>query len=133
MMTETVVHVTTLEQWKSVLDVWFKNGYSWYSGDQKYHKSYFKGGIRELLLDNDNDILTLMTPATREPISYKDFMAQQKEYNKMETYYVTQEQFDLIEELKVLPQPLVAIMNKGTELINFITNCRYPIKSGCVI
>ena len=111
-MTETVVHVTTLEQWKSVLDVWFKNGYSWYSGDQKYHKSYFKGGIRELLLDNDNDILTLMTPATREPISYKDFMAQQKEDNKMETYYVTQEQFDLIEELKVLPQPLVAIMNK---------------------
>lgn len=98
-MTETAVHVTTLEQWKSVLDVWFKNGYGWYSGDQKYHKSYFKGGIRELLLDNDNDILTL-TPGEREPISYKEFMAQQEEDNKMETYYVTQEQLDLIEDLK---------------------------------
>lgn len=83
-MAETVVHVTTLEQWKSVLDVWFKNGYSWYSGDQKYHKSYFKEGIRELLLDNDNDILTLRTPGTREPILYKDFMAQQKEDNNTE-------------------------------------------------
>lgn len=29
-----------------------------------------------------------------------------------ETYYVTQEQLDLIEELKSLPAPLVAIMNK---------------------
>ncbi len=28
------------------------------------------------------------------------------------TYYVTQEQLDLIEELKSLPAPLVAIMNK---------------------
>lgn len=39
-------------------------------------------------------------------------MAQQKEANKMETYYVTQEQLDLITELKSLPSPLVAIMNK---------------------
>lgn len=30
----------------------------------------------------------------------------------MKTYYVTQEQLDLIEELKSLPAPLVAIMNK---------------------
>lgn len=30
----------------------------------------------------------------------------------METYYVTQEQLDLITELKSLPAPLVAIMNK---------------------
>ncbi len=33
-MAETVVHVTTLKQWKSVLDVWFRQGYSWYGGDQ---------------------------------------------------------------------------------------------------
>lgn len=30
----------------------------------------------------------------------------------MKTYYVTQEQLDLLEELKSLPMPLVAIMNK---------------------
>lgn len=41
-MTETVVYVTTLEQWKSVLDIWFEQGYSWYSGGQKYHEVYFK-------------------------------------------------------------------------------------------
>ena len=33
-------------------------------------------------------------------IEYTDFMAQKKEDNKMETYYVTQEQLDLIDELK---------------------------------
>lgn len=99
MMTETVVHVTTIKQWKSVLDVWFKNGYSWYSGDQKHRKSYFKEGVRELLLDEDNYIL-ILTTGEREPISYKEFMAQQKEDNKIETYYVTREQLDLIEDIK---------------------------------
>ena len=98
-MTETVVHVSTFEQWKSVLDVWFEHGYSWYSGDKEYHGGYFKDGIRELLLNKDNDIL-IPTPEKREPISYKEFMAQQKEGNKVETYYVTQEQLDLIDELK---------------------------------
>lgn len=110
-MTETVVRVETLEQWKSVLDIWFKQGYSWYRGGQKYHKTYFNGGERELLLDEDNDILR-PTPGKREPISYKEFMTQQKEDKEVKTYYVTQEQLDLIEELKSLPSPLVAIMNK---------------------
>lgn len=120
-MSETVVHVTTLEQWKAVLDVWFKQGYSWYSGDQKYHKSYFKGGIRELLLDNDNDILTLMTPATREPISYKEFMAQQKEDNKMATVYeVSQPVFDELQRIKA---------HEGISLIGEITLSSQFIKS----
>ena len=112
-MTETAVHVTTLEQWKSVLDVWFKNGYSWYSGDQKYRKSYFKEGVRELLLDNDNNILTLIQ-GEREPISYQDFVAQQKEDNKMETYYVTREQLDLIEDLKSDSLPLYNLVYSVT-------------------
>lgn len=128
MMTETVVHVTTLEQWKSVLDVWFKNGYSWYSGDQKYHKSYFKGGIRELLLDNDNDILTLMTPATREPISYKDFMAQQKEDNKIEIHYVTQEQLDFINKIYEEVYSLDELLNSHTEAKNLFND--YSMSEG---
>lgn len=33
-------------------------------------------------------------------IEYEEFMAQQKENNEMKTYYVTQEQLDLIEELR---------------------------------
>lgn len=77
-MTETVVHVETIEEWKSVLDVWFEQGYSWYSGDKTHMKNYFKDGNRELLLDKDNDIL-LPTSGKREPITYSDFMEQQKE------------------------------------------------------
>lgn len=105
-MTETVVRVTTLEQWKSVLDVWFfEHGYKWYSGYKDYHAEYFKSGSRELLLNKDNDIL-VPTPGKREQISYKEFMAQQKEGKKVKTYYVTQEKLALIAELKELPYPV---------------------------
>ncbi|WP_273710463.1 hypothetical protein [Leuconostoc mesenteroides] len=110
-MSETVVHVTTLEQWKSVLDVWFKQGYEWRSENKEYHEEYFNLGVRDLLLNKDNDIIT-KNHERHEFIEYSEFMAQQKEDNKMETYYVTQEQLDLIQELKSLPAPLVAIMNK---------------------
>lgn len=115
-MTETVVHVTTLEQWKSVLDVWFEHGYSWYSGDKEYHGGYFKDGIRELLLNKDNDIL-IPTPEKREPISYKEFMAQQKEDNKMETYYVTQEQLNVIEHFKDSEWPTNRLLVNSDEHI----------------
>lgn len=111
-MTETVVHVTTLEQWKSVLDVWFKQGYEWHSGSKEYQEYYFDSGNRGLWLTDDN-MISMANTEMHDCIYYADFMAQKKEDNKMETYYVTQEQFDLIEELKVLPQPLVAIMNKS--------------------
>lgn len=110
-MAETVVHVTTLEQWKSVLDVWFKHGYSWYSGDQTHMKNYFKDGKRELLLDKDNDIL-LPTSGKREPITYSEFIAQQKEDNKMAMVYeVSQSVFDELQRIKA---------HEGTSLIGAI-------------
>lgn len=119
-MTETVVHVTTLEQWKSVLDVWFEHGYSWYSGDKEYHGGYFKDGIRELLLNKDNDIL-IPTPEKREPIAYKEFMAQQKEDNKMATVYeVSQPVFDKLQMIKA---------HAGVSLIEAITFNAQFIKS----
>lgn len=111
-MTETVVQVSTLEQWKAVLDVWFKQGYEWCAGGKEYHEGYFKGGSRELLLDKDNYIL-VPDPGKREPISYKEFMAQQKEGNKMETYYVTQEKLYLITELKKLSYPVYELTRLG--------------------
>ena len=117
-MTETVVHVTTLEQWKSVLDVWFKQGYEWFSSGNVYAEKLFEQNSANQLglvdygfkyivcwINNDYDGDNL--------IEYKQFMEeQQKEDNKVKTYYVTQEQLDLLEELKSLPMPLVAIMNK---------------------
>ena len=99
-MTETVVHVTTLDQWKSVLDVWFKQGYTWkhfYKWD--YLENVFSGSSHYLHLD-DYISQTPVIYGNNQPIEYSEFMAQQKQDNKMETYYVTQEQLDLIQELK---------------------------------
>ena len=42
-------------------------------------------------------------------------MAQQKEYNKMETYYVTREQLKLIEELKHELYPAYELLNTGSK------------------
>ncbi|MCT4419569.1 hypothetical protein EFT49_04975 [Leuconostoc falkenbergense] len=116
-MTETVVHVTTLEQWKSVLDVWFKQGYKWADGDKEYSAIIFETGGRFLFLD---DYITCSTfnPYPKPYIEYSEFMSQQKEDNKMETYYVTQEQLDLIEELKGKLFPLHALLTRSDRYKN---------------
>ncbi|WP_061399528.1 hypothetical protein [Leuconostoc mesenteroides] len=113
-MTETVVHVTTLEQWKSVLDVWFKQGYEWViSGCNYKEKTFEQYGSRQLGLV-DYEIKKIVCWCNNDYngdnlIEYSEFMAQQKEDNKMETYYVTQEQLDLIESAKDLNYPLTGI------------------------
>ena len=114
-MIETVVHVTTIEEWKSVLDIWFKKGYGWYSGDTGYQENYFDSGKRGLWLTDENMILTanIEMHDYHDYIEYSDFMAQQKEANKMETYYVTQGQLDLIEELKDKSFPLYKLTHSG--------------------
>ncbi|MCT4404775.1 hypothetical protein EFT43_07675 [Leuconostoc falkenbergense] len=111
-MTETVVHVTTLEQWKSVLDVWFKHGHRWLSGKTGYYEIYFTQD-NSRYLDLDRGLITRCYSGSNQTpthfIEYSDFMAQQKEDNKMATYYVTQEQLDLIESAKGLNYPLTGI------------------------
>ena len=104
-MTETVVHVTTLEQWKSVLDVWFKQGYEWFvfeKGD--YLEDVFTGSSHYLILDDF--IYQNQKNDCKSFIEYSEFMAQQKEDKEMATYYVTQEQLDLIIFLKQKKAPL---------------------------
>lgn len=98
-MTETVVHVTTLEQWKSVLDVWYKQGHYWLFTNTKYKESIFEDGGRYLFLD-DCITYSINNYHDKPFIEYSEFMAQQKGDNKMTTYYVTQEQLDLIEDIK---------------------------------
>jgi len=110
-MTKTVVHVTTLEEWKSVLDVWFKQGYEWLSDCGKdFKKIRFNLGSRQLGLNvrGYDEIIywSLNDYKGDNLIEYAEFMAQQKEENNMETYYVTKEQYDLIEELKCYTYPL---------------------------
>ncbi|ORI39420.1 hypothetical protein BMR90_02215 [Leuconostoc mesenteroides subsp. cremoris] len=116
-MTETVVHVTTLEQWKSVLDVWFEQGYVWFYGNKGYLEDIFENGGRFLFLD---DYITWSASNhNSEPfIEYSEFMEQQKEDNKMAKYYVTQEQLDLIKELKEKLFPLHALLTKSNRYEN---------------
>lgn len=87
-MAETVVHVTTLKQWKSVLDVWFRQGYSWYGGDQHYFKNYFNDGSRQLTFNMRGDNKIQYSGNNIHPkddyIEYEDFMAQQTDDNQME-------------------------------------------------
>lgn len=121
MMTETVVHVTTLEQWKSVLDVWFKHGYSWYSGDKEYHGGYFNSGSRYLFLTKDNDIIQSLSDDEAPYIEYSEFIYQQKEDNKMATVYeVSQPVFDKLQMIKA---------HAGMSLIEAITFNAQFIKS----
>lgn len=93
-MTETVVHVTTLEQWKSVLDVWFNQGYAWSTGDKEYDARLFENGGRFLFVD-DYITYSISNPDSKPFIEYSEFMAQQKENNKMAMVYeVSQSVFD---------------------------------------
>lgn len=120
-MTETVVHVTTLYQWKSVLDVWFEKGYEWYSSKIDYKESYFMDeNSYYLVLTATGDIARCSEIYSSTFIEYSEFMKQQKEGNKMETYYVAQEQLDLIQELKSYTYPLDTILRVSYKY-SFIT------------
>ena len=113
MMTETVVHVTTLEQLMSVLDVWFKQGYRCLVGKTGYYEIYFTQD-NSRYLDLDKGLITRYYSGSNQTpthfIEYSEFMTQQKEDNKMATVYVTQEQLNLIEELSRKQKPLSAIL-----------------------
>lgn len=84
-MTETIVHVTTLEQWKSVLDVWFNQGYEWRGGRIGYQIYFFQNHLgRHLKLNRNYEISYWSLDGCDEPfIEYSEFMAQQKEDTKM--------------------------------------------------
>lgn len=125
-MTETVVHVTTLEQWKSVLDVWFKQGYEWFSSGNTYAEKFFEQnsanqvglvdyGFKYIVCWINNDY------GGDNLIEYSEFMEQQKEDNKMETVYeVSQSVFDELQRIKA---------HEGTSLIGAIVAHEPFIKS----
>lgn len=109
-MTETVVHVTTLEQWKSVLDIWFKQGYKWNGNYQDSHQGRFKNyyyeafrdGCRQLAVSDKKSICFYGRNGYKgKTIEYSEFMAQQKEDNKMAMVYgVSQSVFDELQRIK---------------------------------
>lgn len=116
-MTETVVRVSTIEEWKAVLDVWFEQGYEWLKSKQYHREDYFnKGSVLLGLNVQGKDEITYFSENNYNGdnlIEYADFMAQQKEGNNMETYYVTREQLDFIEELKDRVFPLSVIFTES--------------------
>ena len=120
-MTETVVHVTTLEQWKSVLDVWFKQGYEWVTGGKKYKEEYFTEEYTRYLNLFGTDISRTSIRLPSEFIEYSEFMAQREEDNKMAMVYeVSQSVFDELQRIRA---------HEGTSLIGSITLNAQLIKS----
>ena len=119
-MTETVVHVTTLEHWKSVLDVWFAQGYEWNSNNENnqsgrfrtYYYEAFRDGCRQIAL-GDKIYFYGRNGYKGKAIEYSEFMAQQKSDNKMATVYeVSQSVFDELQGIKA---------HEGTSLVGAIT------------
>ncbi|WP_273708207.1 hypothetical protein [Leuconostoc mesenteroides] len=129
-MTETVVHVTTLEQWKSVLDVWFEQGYKWNGNNQDsqqgrfkyYYYEAFRDGCRQLSVSDEKSIYFYGINGYKgKTTEYSEFMAQQKEDNKMATVYeVSQSVFDELQRIKA---------HEGMSLIGAITLSAAFIKS----
>lgn len=110
-MTKTVVHVTTLKQWKSVLDVWFEQGYEWCTRNKGYLEYNFEKELPMFLILEDTISCTSML--NHNSIEYSEFMSQQKEDNKMATVYeVSQSVFDELQRIKA---------HEGTSLIGAIT------------
>ncbi|MDV8931172.1 hypothetical protein [Leuconostoc citreum] len=105
---ETVVRVETIEQWRSVLDVWFAQGYEWLSS-KGYREDYFRNGSRQLRLNPINKITFSGSNLYSEDdcIEYADFMSQQEKTMAKETYYVTEEQLDFINTMYEKLYPLV--------------------------
>lgn len=96
-----VVHVINIREWKSVLDVWFKQGYGWFGGNSDYLINAFRNNGRYLFLHDDGTIVYSDNNQDEKFMEYSEFMAQQKEDNKMATVYeVSQSVFDNLQWIK---------------------------------
>ncbi len=80
-MVKTAVHVTTVGEWNSVLNVWFKQGKTWVNGDKGYSEDLFEHGGRYLFLGNYITWSKDYRPDTPS-IEYPDFMSLRKESGK---------------------------------------------------
>lgn len=120
-MTETVVHVTTIDQWKSVLDVWFAQGYMWFASGCEYSENKFEySGSRQIALNlwGDDEIVCFINNdySGDNLVEYAEFMAQQEKTMAKETYYVTQEQLDLIDNIKNCAYPSDEIVHHNEQI-----------------
>ena len=129
-MTEIVVHVEIIEEWKSVLDVWFAQGYEWRDGGIDNSEDIFENGGRFLYL-RDYITYSRNIPDYNKFIEYADFMKEQEktmtieEWEKTmtkETYYVTHEQLETIKFLKGFEEPLKYLIFNSASFESVIIN-----------
>ena len=121
-MTKTVVHVTTLDEWKAVLDVWFNQGYKWNTGDTQYSGHLLRGNRYLVLQFFEGSYYIHCANEGLKSIEYSEFMAQQKEDKEVKTYYVTQETLNTIEVLKNKDFPLNGLLNEPGRPLSYGLN-----------
>lgn len=125
---ETAVRVSTIEEWKAVLDAWFKEGHDWYSnanGKQKAHADYFtKHSARYLVLEGGRiSQSTGEDIDTTKAMSFNEFMA--KEWD-MITYEVSEEQLGFIKEVKDSSYPAAYLTEfRPKEYKSLFGSCDY--------
>lgn len=115
-MTETVVHVTTLDEWNSVLNVWFSQGYEWLSGEKGYKEKYFFDDEIRYISVSQSGVIRNSQVEGLVFIEYAEFMAQQEKTMAKETYYVTQEQLDFIDNIKNCAYPADEIVHHNEQI-----------------
>lgn len=103
---DKVVHVETLDEYRTVLETWFKKGYGWASNPlkRKFWDNYFTlHNARYLVLD-DKAILNSTGEAidTSKAMSFNEFMAKERD---MITYEVSEGQLGFIREGRESPYP----------------------------
>lgn len=123
---EVVVRVDTVEEYRAVLEKWFKEGHDWYcsSSEQKTHADYFtKYNARYLLLEGCRiSHSTGEAIDTTKAMSFKEFMA--KERGEV-TYEVSEEQMAFIKEVKESPYPASYLMVHDNEYRNIYSEVDY--------
>lgn len=123
---DEVVHVETLEEYRAVLDKWFKEGHDWYysSSEQKTHADYFtKYNARYLLLEGCRiSYLTGEAIDTTKAVSFKEYMA--KERGEV-TYEVSEEQMAFINKVKDSEYPASYLVTNDKEYEYLVYGVEY--------
>lgn len=124
---DEVVHVETLDEYRTVLEIWFKKGYGWASNPlkRKFWDNYFTlHNARYLVLD-DKAILNSTGEAidTTKAMSFNEFMAKERD---MITYEVSEEQLGFIKEVKDSPYPAAYLTEfRPKEYKSLFGSCDY--------
>ena len=71
-----VVKARTIEEWKSIQDIFFKKGYHWNYKGSKYNTTFFKRG-RQLLFEDDKTINWSTRGMFNQEFTYDDIVREE--------------------------------------------------------